>query len=182
MEFAASACVSLTTITEHPPLAVWAVSAAWAAATLLALPAAEAAPPAIGRMEVNTHQCSFIARTDERQPCYRIELARKTEGVLRLRFIGQGEQKGHGRILTFVAINADQPLPVSCHQGQCELNETRWQGSVIGVAEAMTTGLGIADGLPKAWPAQGSCRLEQRRLACSAQLNTGVALSARARL
>ncbi len=150
--------------------------------TLLAPPRIQAAPPAIGRMEVNTKHCDFIAPSDERLPCYRIEVARKTDSVLRVRFIGHGKQKGSGRSLTFVAINPDQPVPLSCHQGQCELMSARWQGTVVSVAEAFTTILGIAEGIPKAWPARGNCKLEQRQLSCAVELSTGKVLSAQGRL
>ena len=179
---AASGCVSLTTTTDLSPLTRWAVGAAWAAVTTLALPSAVAALPAIGRLAVNTNQCSFVVPSVDRQPCFRIELTRKTDHVLRLRFIGQGEQKGQGRSLTFVALNPEQPVPILCDQGQCEVSAMRWQGSIVGVAEAFTTPLGIADGLPKAWPAQGRCLFEQRALTCTAEINTKEVFSAKGRL
>lgn len=179
---AASECVWPTTITKYTTVGLGALSAAWIASTLWAPASSQAATAAIGRLTVNTKHCRFVAPSNQRLSCYRIELARKTDNVLRLRFIGQGEQPGRGRSLTFVAINPEQPVPLSCKQGQCELTSKHWQGAVVGVAEAITTSLGLAEGLPKAWPAQGSCKLNKRQFTCTADLSTGEALSAEGRL
>jgi hypothetical protein len=133
-------------------------------------------------LEVNTNHCSFSASSNQKLSCFRIELTRKTDNVLRLRFIGEGDHQGQGRSLTFVAINPDLPLPLSCDQGQCALTAARWQGAVVGVAEAFTTSLGIAEGLPKAWPARGNCKLEQRQFTCTAEVSSGEVISAEGRL
>lgn len=186
MASAASECVWQTTITEQnsdpSDTRAKVLGASLMAFTLLASPTAQAAALAIGRLEVNTNHCRFGAPSAQDLSCHRIELARKTDNVLRLRFIGESEQQGRGRSLTFVAINPDQPLPLSCERGQCTLTAVRWQGAVVGVAEALTTTLGIAEGLPKAWPAQGSCKLVERRFSCTAEVITGKVFSAEGRL
>jgi len=186
MASAASECVWQTTITEPNADRIDSRAKAFGASllafTLLASPSAQAAPPAIGRLEVSTNHCSFDAPSAQDLSCHRIELARKTDNVLRLRFTGESEQQGQDRSLSFVAINPDQTLPLSCDRGRCRLTATRWQGAVVGVAEALTSTLGIAEGLPKAWPAQGSCQLERRRFSCTAKVSTGEVFSAEGRL
>lgn len=186
MESAASECVLQITITKPNPASIdaraKALGASLIACTLLASPSAQAAPPAIGRLEVSTTHCSFAAPSAQDLSCHRIELARKTDNVLRLRFTGESKQPGRGRSLTFVAINPDQIPPLSCDRGQCTLTTSRWQGAVVGVAEALTTNLGIAEGLPKAWPAQGSCKLVVRQLSCRAKVSTGEVFSAEGHL
>lgn len=186
MESAASECAWQITSTEPNPEPIdtraKALGASLIAFTLWASPSAQAAPPAIGRLEVSTNHCSFGAPSAQDLSCHRIELARKTDNVLRLRFTGESEQPGRGRSLTFVAINPDHTLPLSCDRGQCTLTASRWQGAVVGVAEALTTNLGIAEGLPKAWPAQGSCKLEERQFSCTAKVSTGEVFSAEGRL
>ena len=176
------ACVWQTTITEFSQIGAVALGTCLVAFTLLSSPPTQAAPPAIGRLEVNTNHCSFSASSNQKLSCFRIELTRKTDNVLRLRFIGEGDHQGQGRSLTFVAINPDLPLPLSCDQGQCALTAARWQGAVVGVAEAFTTSLGIAEGLPKAWPARGNCKLEQRQFTCTAEVSSGEVISAEGRL
>ena len=140
------------------------------------------ATPTIGRLQRTPAECSTMAAEGTAHRCDRIQLDRKTDTVLRVRFIGPDTRKGITRMLTFVATDPGQTLPVTCTNGLCHLSATPWEGPVMGAAEAFSNGLGIAEGLPRAWPAQGRCNINRARVHCQAQLSNGQLLRAEAKL
>ena len=52
----------------------------------------------------------------------------------------------------------------------------------MGAAEALMNQLGLAEGLPKAWSARGSCTIDQQRISCKASASNGSELMAEASL
>lgn len=138
--------------------------------------------PTIGRLQRTTAECNSMAVAGTEHRCDRIQLDRKTDTVLRVRFIGPDSRKGITRMLTFVATDSGQELPITCMNGLCQLSAIPWEGPVMGAAEALSNGLGIAEGLPRAWPAKGTCKINRARVQCQAQLSNGLSLRAEAKL
>ncbi|EAU72873.1 hypothetical protein [Synechococcus sp. RS9916] len=143
---------------------------------------ASSSTPTIGRLQRTTAACNTTATEGSEQRCDRIQLDRKTDSVLRVRFIGPDSRKGITRMLTFVATDAGKDLPITCRNGLCQLSTTAWEGPVMGAAEAFSNGLGIAEGLPRAWPAKGICKINSSGVECHAQLSNGLTLRAEAKL
>ena len=152
------------------------------ALVLLCTPTSSAALPAIGRLQSNTSQCSYVDTSGTNHRCNQLQLDRKTDTVMRLRFLGEANSYGATHTLTFVTVAADQRLPVDCEQGHCRLNGRSWTGPVMGAAEALMNQLGLAEGLPKAWSARGSCTIDQQRISCKASASNGSELMAEASL
>lgn len=138
--------------------------------------------PTIGRLQRTTTACNTKATEGSEHSCDRIQLDRKTDSVLRVRFIGPDTRKGITRMLTFVATDAKKELPITCRNGLCQLSAAAWEGPVMGAAEAFSNGLGIAEGLPRAWPAKGFCKINPAGVECHAQLSNGMILRAEAKL
>ena len=138
--------------------------------------------PTIGRLQRTTAACNTTATEGSEHRCDRIQLDRKTDSVLRVRFIGPDSRKGITRMLTFVATDAGKDLPITCRNGLCQLRPTDWEGPVMSAAEAFSNGLGIAEGLPRAWPAKGVCKINPAGVECDAQLSNGLTLRAEAKL
>ena len=138
--------------------------------------------PTIGRLQRATAACNSMAVEGTEHRCDQIQLDRKTDTVLRVRFIGPDSKKGITRMLTFVATDSGQELPITCRNGLCQLSTMPWEGPVVGAAEAFSNGLGIAEGLPRAWPAKGVCKINRARVQCQAQLSNGLSLRAEAKL
>ena len=143
---------------------------------------ASSSTPTIGRLQRTTAACNTTATEGSEHRCDRIQLDRKTDSVLRVRFIGPDSRKGITRMLTFVATDAGEDLPITCRNGLCQLRPTDWEGPVMSAAEAFSNGLGIAEGLPRAWPAKGVCKINPAGVECDAQLSNGLTLRAEAKL
>ena len=103
--------------------------------------------------------------------------------LLGIRFIGRGTERGSSRSLTFVTMTNGKDSPLSCHFGRCRLSGTSWEGKVSSVSEAGYDPDGIAEGVPKAWPARkGHCTLESQQVRCSVVVVTGEQIDAQAEL
>lgn len=148
----------------------------------ITLPAQGNALPDIGRLQRATRDCISVSISGGKQRCFRLQIDRKTNTVLRVRFIGNSGSKGMSRTLTFVANDVQQSLPLLCQQGRCALSSSTWEAPVIGVSESLSNRLGITDSLPRAWPAQGECKIANDRIHCQARLALGNQISANAKL
>ena len=143
------------------------------AALMLIPPGRSAVDPGIGRLERTPRRCITSSPARQEHPCRGLRLDRKSDHVLRARFIGITDAKGKTQSISFVSTDPTTPLPLTCRQGRCALEQTTWHGSVIGASESQTNALGITEGLPKAWPARGQCTISLGRILCSAKLSNG---------
>ena len=143
------------------------------AALMLMPPGRSAMDPGIGRLERTPRRCITSTPARQEHPCRALRLDRKSDHVLRARFIGITDAKGLTQSISFVSTDPTTPLPLTCRQGRCALEQTTWNGSVIGVSESQTNALGISEELPKAWPARGQCSISLGRIVCSARLSNG---------
>ena len=147
----------------------------------LSSPGAGETIASIGRMQRNTSDCVLRVSSRSQQRCRQVQLDRKTESVLRIRFIGASETEGVITSLSFVSADPSTPLPLRCTQGRCQLQgSSHWEGPVLGASESFTNSLGITIGVPKAWAARGVCRVSQVNVICKATRSDGLALRAEA--
>ena len=138
----------------------------------------------IGRYETSAKQCEYRLKDGSKKPCKVVQIDPKTSSLAGIRFIGRGETHGSGYQLTFVANSPTQPIPLRCIAGECELNgdEKTWTATVSSVAESMFDGRGLAQGLPRAWPVKGECKLKNNQLRCIAKAMTGKVFTGEAQL
>lgn len=140
------------------------------------------APPAIGRLQTLSKSCEYRLEGGHQGPCALVELVRKGPELLFVRFTGSGPDKGSNRQLSFVAITSAEAMPLHCESGVCKLLAQPWQGAVSSAAESSSDRLGLAEGIPRAWPVSGRCSIEESILRCQAQLPEGGWLRASAAL
>ena len=141
------------------------------------------AEPFVGRFEATSSGCRYSLSEGESGGCRIVQIDGRSATVLGIRFIGRGTVRGSSRSLTFVTTANGQDSPLSCHFGRCSLSDTSWIGIVSSVSEAGYDADGIAEGVPKAWPAkQGQCKLETQKIRCSVVVVTGEQLDAQAKL
>ena len=139
--------------------------------------------PFVGRFETTGQGCRYTLSEGESGDCRVVQMDGRSATILGIRFIGRGPVRGASRSLTFVATTNGQSSPLSCHLGRCRLSAASWSGSVSSVSEAAYDADGIAEGVPKAWPAkQGSCKLEAQQIRCTADVVSGEQLDAQAKL
>ncbi len=129
--------------------------------------------PGIGRLERSPKRCITAMGDDNKRPCSALRLDRKSDHVLRVRFTGMRGAMGTVESFSFVSTNSRRSLPLTCRQGQCNPPTGTWQGTVIGAAQSVTDALGLVQGLPKAWPARGTCSISPLRVVCEAHLTNG---------
>lgn len=177
MEFVALACASPTvTIDRLLPLLVLAIS--------LIAPGAAAAQPlsAVGRFKTFSSTCRYTLSEGHEGPCGLVELTRRGPSVLSLRFTGSGPDDSANHQLTFVVIGPAKTIPLHCEGGRCQLSASEWRGEVSSASEGRVDPIGLAMGVPQAWPVQGSCQIQRGQLQCEAKLQDGAMLRAVAAL
>lgn len=177
MEFVALACASPTvTIDQLLPVVVLAIS--------LTAPGAAAAQPvsAVGRFKTFSPSCRYTLFEGHEGPCGLVELTRRGPSLLSLRFTGSGPDDTTNHQLTFVVIGPAKTIPLHCEGGLCQLSASEWHGQVSSASEGRVDPIGLAMGVPQAWPVQGSCQIQRGSLQCEAQLQDGATLRAVAAL
>jgi len=148
----------------------------------LSSPGAGEPIPSIGRLQRTAAECVLSLSDHSQQRCRRVQIDRKTESVVRIRFIGASETEGVITSLSFVSADPSSPLPMSCTQGRCQLQGSDpWEGPVLGASESFTNGLGISIGVPKAWAARGLCLVSQEQVLCEATRSDGLSIGAEGR-
>jgi hypothetical protein len=149
------------TIDRLLPLLVLAIS--------LIAPGAAAAQPlsAVGRFKTFSSTCRYTLSEGHEGPCGLVELTRR----------GPSNHQ-----LTFVVIGPAKTIPLHCEGGRCQLSASEWRGEVSSASEGRVDPIGLAMGVPQAWPVQGSCQIQRGQLQCEAQLQDGAMLRAVAAL
>lgn len=141
------------------------------------------AEPFVGRFEAAGRDCRYTLSEGEPEDCRVVQIDGRSPTVLGIRFIGRGPVRGSSRSLTFVATTTGQDSPLRCHLGRCRLSDKAWSGTVSSVSEAAYDADGIAEGVPKAWPAKrGHCKLDAQQMHCTVDVVSGEQLDAQARL
>ena len=173
----ASACASLTVIIDRVlPLLILSVGL-MASSLTMAKPLS-----GVGRFKTLSSSCHYTLLGGHQGPCGLVELTRRGPSVISLRFTGSGPEDDIHHELTFVVIAEARSIPLHCEGGRCRLKAANWNGNVSSASEGITDPIGLAIGVPKAWPAHGRCDLREGRLQCEARLLDGATLRAVAEL
>lgn len=136
----------------------------------------------IGRLQRNSSQCSLKIPGEPPQDCRVVQVDQKAESVIRFRFIGTSQTKPVITSLSFVSAKPNNPPPLRCNEGRCQLKTTStWVSPVVSAAESFTDTLGLSTGIPKAWPARGQCQISKTLTACEATRSDGQTVKAEAR-
>jgi hypothetical protein len=125
-----------------------------------------------GFWQSGTRSCSRNLAGFPQSNCQQVQLDQQMEGLLTMRFIAPGAQKDSLNQLIVVGLLQPNSQPLLCHQGRC-LPAGPLTMVVSTVSERSFDGRGLAQGLPKAWLASGSCRFEGRQVRCEAAAPDG---------
>jgi len=120
-----------------------------------------------GYWQIGTRSCSRNLAGVPQSNCQQVQLDQQMEGLLTVRFIAPGPQRDSLNQLILVGLLEPNSQPLACQQGRCQ-PAGPLTTVVSTVSERSFDGRGLAQGLPKAWLASGSCRLEGRSLRCEA--------------
>jgi hypothetical protein len=104
----------------------------------------------------------------------------RSAGVLRVSWPGRGGS-GQASVLTFVGLLSGVSEPMACRQAICGLSKPI-ELTLSTVSLSLFDARGVANGLPSAWPVNGSCRLEASRIRCEARALSGERWTASAAL
>ncbi len=125
-----------------------------------------------GHWQSGTRRCSRNLAGSPKNPCQLVQLDQQVEGLLTVRFIAPGIQKDSLNQLIVVGLLQPNSQPLLCQQGRCQ-PAGPLTTVVSTVSERSFDGRGLAQGLPKAWLASGSCRFEPRSVRCEAKAPGG---------
>ncbi len=125
-----------------------------------------------GSWQSGTRSCSRNLAESPPSNCQQVQLEQQLEGLLTVRFIAPGAQKDSLNQLILVGLLQPNSPPLVCLQGHCQLAGPL-STVVSTVSERSFDGRGLAQGLPKAWLASGSCRVEGRSVRCEAAAADG---------
>lgn len=121
----------------------------------------------IGRLESVTRSCSSNLAAAAQVPCTSIQFEQQ-DGLLNIRFISPGQLGGESDQLSFAGMLQPGSAPMACQQGRCQ-----FQGgigtAIASVSERSFDSRGLVKSLPKAWPANGTCRIEPGQVRCEAK-------------
>ena len=132
------------------------------------------------RWELRSDNCKHsLAESVGASPCQVVQLEQRQEGLLNVKFIARGAEQGSMNQLTFVGELKPGSLAMRCSQARCTPQGTM-QSQLSSVSEARFDGRGIAQGLPSAWPVNGTCLVEERQVRCQAKAFTGEGWTAEA--
>lgn len=120
-----------------------------------------------GFWQIGTSSCSRNLAGSPPSSCQQVQLDQQTEGLLTVRFIAPGAERDSLNQLIVVGLLEPNSQPLACQQGRCQ-PAGPLSTVVSTVSERSFNGRGLAQGLPKAWLATGSCRFEGRSLRCEA--------------
>ncbi len=125
-----------------------------------------------GRWQSSTRSCSRNLAGAPQGNCQLVQLDQQLEGLLTVRFIAPGAQKDSLNQLIVVGLLQPSSQPLACRQGRCQPSGSL-STLVRTVSERSFDGRGLAQGLPKAWLASGSCRFEPSSVRCEASSPSG---------
>jgi hypothetical protein len=125
-----------------------------------------------GRWQWDVRRCERNLEGGAVARCGKVQVDQVQEDVLSVRFIANGPQRDGTNQLTFVGTVVKGQTALRCRDALCQ-PVTGVQTTVSSVSERFFDARGVAEGLPKAWPADGSCRVEPTGVVCEAKALTG---------
>jgi hypothetical protein len=153
------------------------------AAVVLTLPLspawAQSRSEGFGQWQSRADQCRRNLADGPGAACMGVQLNQRLEGLLNVSFVARGQQKGAISQLTFVGELKPGSPAMACRNGRCSAKGPM-QVVLSSVSETSFDGRGLAEGLPKAWPVNGTCVVEAQRFSCQAKALSGEQWSAEA--
>ncbi|MCP9917228.1 hypothetical protein [Cyanobium sp. ATX 6F1] len=125
-----------------------------------------------GRWQWDVGKCERNLEGQEPSRCGRVQVDQAVEGLLTIRFIASGPKRDGSNLLVFVGVLPKGQQPMRCRQGKCE-PVAPVRAELSSVSESSFDGRGLAEGLPKAWPADGSCQVGPSEVSCEAKALSG---------
>lgn len=140
--------------------------------TLVFASACLAQPPGtpadtIGRLQRMTRSCSSNLAAAAQLPCTFVQFEQQ-DGLLNVRFISPGQRGGESDQLSFAGILQPGSAPMACQQGRCQV-KGGISTAIASVSERSFDSRGLVKSLPKAWPANGTCRIDPDQVRCEAE-------------
>ena len=123
----------------------------------------------VGKLAIVTKSCSRNLDGQPPQGCARLMLDQIQSNLLAVRFIARGEHPDASNQLTFAG-NSKGAL--NCHFNRCSFNGPV-ELELSSLSEVIFDRNGVAEGLPKAWPVVGSCRIDTGSVSCTARAIQG---------
>lgn len=153
----------------------------WMALLVFVLPTSAGQARGFSRVEQATRRCR-IERGDIKRSCNRLQISDTGSDGLRIRFTGPGETPGSSHQLSFVALAREQPSPLRCEKGNCQLSGRRWTADIISIAWVEFDKRGLPRGLPTARTVRGTCRINDRLINCESHRGQLIDVSAEAQI
>ncbi len=135
----------------------------------LAASGAETQLDNVGKLAIVTKACSRNLDAQPPQGCARLMLDQIQSNLLAVRFIARGEHPDASNQLTFAG-NSKGAL--NCRFNRCSFNGPV-ELELSSLSEVIFDRNGVAEGLPKAWPVVGTCRIDASSVSCSARAIQG---------
>lgn len=153
------------------------------AAAALALPLngarAQGLSEGFGQWQSRSGDCRRNLAGAASAACMAVQLNQRMAGLLNVSFLARGEQKSAVSQLTFVGELKPGSSAMACRNGRCSPTGLM-QLALSSVSETSFDARGLAEGLPKAWPVNGTCVVAAQRLSCQAKALSGEQWSAEA--
>jgi len=134
-----------------------------------------------GRWQPQVVECQRNLEGSAAAACSAVLVDQRSAGVFRVSWPGSGSSPGLASVLTFVGILNGSSEPMVCRQAICSFAKPI-EITLSTVSQTVFDSRGVASSLPSAWPASGSCRLEQARIRCEARALSGETWTAVAQL
>jgi len=153
----------------------------WMAPLLLAVPATVNPAQAFGRLEHRPAHCRIVVG-GRSLACERLQISANGSRGLRLRFIGDDQEKGGSYQLSFVSLDGDQDSPLSCDNSGCRVDSRRWSATLLSTSWVRFDARGLPKGLPATHMAQGRCWIDADTVSCESHSRNVAGMSAEAQL
>lgn len=134
-----------------------------------------------GRVQHSTSRCQRNLAGTPAAPCSTLRLEQNREGLLNVLFVGTGSGAERSNQITFVGLVREGQANLTCQGGRCRLAGPL-KTEVSSVSETGFDGRGLPIGLPRAWPAEGTCQVQQQEVRCEARALSGERWAAEAEL
>lgn len=131
--------------------------------------AAAPEPQRFGRWQERPSRCSIELAGEPPLLCRAVQLDQRTASVLRLSLLAAAPQRQEQQ-LTLVGELLPESEPMACRDGRCQLRQPL-QLQLRTISLTHFDGRGLAQGLPRTWVGQGSCRLAVDAISCEARDN-----------
>ena len=134
-----------------------------------------AAAELFGRWQHTPLRCDVMPLGLPPWRCHGLQIDQRDPSVVRLGLQADLKDAPGLMALTLVGALAASSKPMACSNGRCQLQHPL-QLRVISLALSRFDARGLAQGLPRAWPVIGTCRIDPAVLICDVQMQQNGAM------